>query len=115
MDHARRWVGDAVDIVRHDAARSAGITESRKIADMADAFRVAYAPHNGNSSNIIMSVSLHLATNAPNFLIYEYMQSDWNKEQKNPLRRDLCQMPIKEFKDSHIVLEEKPGLGIEID
>ena len=62
-----------------------------------------------------MTVSLHLATYAPNFLIYEYMQSDWNKTQRNPLRWDLCQMPIKEFKDSHIVLEEKPGLGIEIN
>jgi L-alanine-DL-glutamate epimerase-like enolase superfamily enzyme len=112
---ARFFKRDAIDIVQHDAARSAGITESRKIADMADAFRVAYAPHNGSSSNIIMTVSLHLATYAPNFLIYEYMQSDWNKAQRNPLRWDLCQMPIKEFKDSHIVLEEKPGLGIEIN
>jgi len=112
---ARFFKRDAIDIVQHDAARSAGITESRKIADMADAFRVAYAPHNGSSSNIIMTVSLHLATYAPNFLIYEYMQSDWNKTQRNPLRWDLCQMPIKEFKDSHIVLEEKPGLGIEIN
>jgi L-alanine-DL-glutamate epimerase-like enolase superfamily enzyme len=112
---ARFFKRDAIDIVQHDAARSAGITESRKIADMANAFRVQYAPHNGSSSNIIMTVSLHLATYAPNFLIYEYMQSDWNKQQPNPLRWDLCQMPIKSFKDSYIELEEKPGLGIEIN
>ncbi len=43
------------------------------------------------------------------------MQSDWNKAQPNPLRDELCTIPIKEFKDSHIVLEEKPGLGIEIN
>ncbi len=112
---ARFFKRDALDIVQHDAARAAGITESRKIADMAHAFRVAYAPHNGSSSNIIMTVSLHLATYAPNFLIYEYMQSDWSKSQRNPLRWELCEMPIKEFEDSHIVLEEKPGLGIELN
>ena len=33
----------------------------------------------------------------------------------NSLRWDLYQMPIKQFKDSYIELEEKPGLGIEIN
>ncbi|MCG8544450.1 MAG: mandelate racemase/muconate lactonizing enzyme family protein, partial [Alphaproteobacteria bacterium] len=42
---ARFFKRDAIDIVQHDAARSAGITESRKIADMASAFHVKYAPH----------------------------------------------------------------------
>jgi len=112
---ARFFRRDALDIVQHDAARSGGITESRKIADMASAFHVAYAPHTGSSSNVIMTVSLHLATYAPNFLIYEYMQSDWNKEQRNPLRHDLCAMPIKSFKNSYLELEDRPGLGIELN
>ena len=60
-------------------------------------------------------VSLHLATYAPNFLIYEYMQSDWNKEQHNPLHWDLCQLPIKSFKDGYLEMEDKPGLGIELN
>ena len=112
---ARFFKRDAMDICQPDAARTAGITETRKIADMASAFRVLYAPHTGSSSALIMSVSLHLATYAPNFLIYEYMQSDWNKAERNPLRWDLCEIPIKEFKNSHIVIEDKPGLGVEIN
>ena len=112
---ARFFKRDAIDIVQHDAARAGGITEARKIADMASAFHVQYAPHTGSSSNIIMTVSLHLATYAPNFLIYEYMQSDWNKEQHNPLHWDLCQLPIKSFKDGYLEIEDKPGLGIELN
>ena len=98
-----------------ESARSAGITESRKIADMASAFHVQYAPHTGSSSNVINTVSLHLATYAPNFLIYEHMQSDWNKEQHNPLHWDLCDMPIRSFENGYIELEERPGLGIELN
>ena len=60
-------------------------------------------------------MSLHLATYAPNFLIYEYMQSDWNREQHNPLHWDLCEMPIKSFKDSRLEIEDRPGLGIELN
>lgn len=112
---ARFFKNNALDIVQPNAARAAGVTETRKIVEMAQAFRVAYAPHTGSSSNITIAVSLQLATYAPNFLIYEYMQSDWNKAQKNPLRWDLCTLPIKEFKDSHLTLEEKPGLGIELN
>ena len=106
---------DALDIIQPDAARTAGITETRKIADMANAFRVQYAPHTGSSSNIIMTISMHLAMYATNFLIYEYMQSNWNKGQENPLRDDLCRLPIKEFKDSYLTIEDVTGLGIDIN
>jgi L-alanine-DL-glutamate epimerase-like enolase superfamily enzyme len=58
---------------------------------------------------------MHLATYAPNFLIYEYMQSNWSKEQVNPLRDELCSLPIKEFKDGYITMEDRPGLGIDIN
>ena len=106
---------NALDIIQPDAARTAGITETRKIADMANAFRVQYAPHTGSSSNIIMTVSMHLAMYATNFLIYEYMQSNWSKAQENPLRDQLCSLPIKEFEDSHIIMDDVIGLGIDIN
>ena len=112
---ARFFKRDAIDIVQHDAARAGGITEARKIADMASAFRVLYAPHTGSSSNIIMTVSLHLATYAPNFLIYEYMRSDWNREEPNPLRRDLCELPVRSFEDGCLEMEDRPGLGITLN
>ena len=105
----------ALDIVQPNVCRAGGFTECKKIAALSSTFHIPYAPHTGSSSAVCMAASLHLAAALPNFLIYEYMQTDWNKDQKNPLRWDLVQLPIKSFKDSHIELEDKPGLGIELN
>jgi len=43
------------------------------------------------------------------------MQSDWAKDQKNPLRWDLTTLPIKSFENGYIELDDKPGFGMEID
>ncbi|MBI5968257.1 MAG: mandelate racemase/muconate lactonizing enzyme family protein [Deltaproteobacteria bacterium] len=106
---------EALDVIQPNLCRTGGFTEAKKIAAMASAFHVACAPHTGSSSAISMAAALHLAVALPNFLAYEYMQSDWSKDQKNPLRWDLVQLPIKSFKDSYIEVDDKPGLGIELN
>ena len=82
---------------------------------MASAFRVGYAPHTGSSSANALAVGMHLATAMPNFLFYEHMQSDWSDEQRNPLRWDLFNLPVKSFKDGYLEIEDTPGLGIELN
>lgn len=109
------FVREALDIVQPNLCRTGGFTEAKKIAAMASAFHVAYAPHTGSSSAIAMAAAMHLAVALPNFLIYEHMESDWSKDQKNPLRWDLTPLPIKSFKDSYIEVDDKPGLGIELN
>ncbi|MCL4423904.1 MAG: mandelate racemase/muconate lactonizing enzyme family protein [Firmicutes bacterium] len=109
------FIHEALDIVQPNLCRTGGFTEAKKIAAMAAACHVAYAPHTGSSSAIAMAAAMHLAVALPNFLTYEYMQSDWNKDQKNPLRWDLIELPIKSFKDSYIEVDDKPGLGIELN
>jgi L-alanine-DL-glutamate epimerase-like enolase superfamily enzyme len=65
---------------------------------------------------VALAVGLHLATALPHFLTYEYMQSDWSKDQPNPRRHDLVHKPIKIFADGHMAPPpDKPGLGIELD
>ncbi|AEG14196.1 Galactonate dehydratase [Desulfofundulus kuznetsovii DSM 6115] len=105
----------AIDIIQPNVCRTGGFTECRKIAALSSTFHIPYAPHTGSSSAVCMAATLHLAAALPNFLIYEYMQSDWNKDQKNPLRWDLVQLPIKSFEDGYIEIDDKPGLGIEIN
>ena len=52
----------------------------------------------------------NVATALLNFLTYEYMQSDWSKDQPNPLRHDLVKEPIEVFADGYMQLPpEKPG------
>ena len=106
----------AVDIIQPNACRTGGLSEARKIAAMSSAFHIPYAPHTGSCSAVALSAALHLATALPNFLTYEMMQSDWSKDQPNPLRHDLVQEPIEVFADGHMAPPpDKPGLGIELN
>ena len=106
----------AVDIIQPNACRTGGLSEARKIAAMSSAFHIPYAPHTGSCSAVALSAALHLATALPNFLTYEMMQSDWSKDQPNPLRHDLVQEPIEVFADGYMAPPpDKPGLGIELN
>lgn len=110
------FVRGAVDIIQPNACRTGGLSEVRKIAAMSSAFHIPYAPHTGSCSAVALAVGLHIATALPNFLTYEYMQSDWSKDQPNPLRHDLVQEPIEIFADGCMAPPpDKPGLGIELN
>jgi D-galactarolactone cycloisomerase len=109
-------VHQAVDIVQPNACRTGGLSEVRKIAALSSAFHIPYAPHTGSCSAVALAVGLHIAAALPNFLTYEYMQSDWSQEQPNPLRHDLVKEPIEIFADGAMAVPpNKPGLGIELD
>lgn len=106
----------AVDIIQPNACRTGGLSEVQKIAAMSSAFHIPYAPHTGSCSAVALAVGLHIATALPNFLTYEYMQSDWSKDQPNPLRHELVREPIEVFTDGYMAPPPaKPGLGIELD
>jgi len=102
----------AVDIVQPNVSRTGGFSECRKIAALASAYHIPYAPHTGSSSVVCMAASLHLSCALKDFLIYEYMTSDWAKDQKNPLRSDLAELPAGPVQDGHVVVSDRPGLGL---
>ena len=102
----------SVGVIQPDVARAGGITETRRIADLADAFHVAYAPHVGWSGAICAAASVQLAAAQPNFLVYECMIF------ANPLRENLLTRRVGSFQDlvdGHAAVPEGPGLGIDID
>ena len=78
----------AVGIVQPDVARSGGISETRNIAALADAFHVGYAPHVGASGAVCAAASLHLAAAMPNFVTFECMTF------RNPLRERLTTVKV---------------------
>src|SRR5262249_60278412 len=92
--------------------RAAHTPRPRRIADLAHAFHVAYAPHVGWSGAVCVAASVQLAAAAPNFLTYECMAF------ANPLREQLTTAPVG---DSHHLVDgqaevpQGPGLGIAID
>jgi galactonate dehydratase len=65
----------AVRIIQPDLARTGGITETRKIAAMADTYYIPVAPHNPNGPLCTLA-SMHLCFSIPNFLILEFFEKD---------------------------------------
>jgi D-galactarolactone cycloisomerase len=97
-----------IDVAQPDVTKSGGITELRKIAAMADAWGISFAPH-VYPSGVGMAAALHLLISAPNALIAEYDPSE-----DNPLLTALLRNPIRAV-DGFLEPPEGPGLGVEID
>lgn len=101
-----------LDVIQPDVARSGGVSETRKIADLASAYHVAYAPHVGFSGVVCVAATLHLAAVATNFLTYECIYTT------NPLREHLAMTAVggpQHLVDGQIPIPTGPGLGIELD
>lgn len=105
----------AVDIFQPNISRTGGITEARKIAALTQAHHVPYAPHTGSCSAVCLAATLQFAVALPNFLTFESMQSDWSKAQPNPLRHNLLKEPAEVFKDGYMEIQERPGIGAELN
>lgn len=106
-------LGDrSVGMIQPDVTRAGGITETWRIAELAAAHHVSYAPHVGWSGAICVAASLHLAAAAESFRTFECMVFD------NALRTDLCAPLVGDagqLSDGHLAVPQTPGLGIELD
>lgn len=102
----------SVGLIQPDVARSGGISEAWRIAELAHTFGIAYAPHVGWSGALCAAASLQLAGAAENCLTYECMVFD------NPLREDMLVKPIgaaSTLVNGCMPIPQGPGLGIEVD
>jgi D-arabinonate dehydratase/D-galactarolactone cycloisomerase len=97
-----------LDVVQPDVCRAGGITECRRIAELADAFGAAFAPHVSIGSAIHFAASGHLATAMPNTMTSEYWIGD------NPLVNALIEEPLK-LENGYMHTPTSPGLGININ
>jgi galactonate dehydratase len=95
----------AQDIIMPDLAWN-GITMGKKLADMAHAYDILFAPHNCHSP-LTTLVSANVCATVPNFYILEFDVDD------APWRDDLLTHPF-EIKDGHLKLPTRPGLGSDL-
>jgi L-alanine-DL-glutamate epimerase-like enolase superfamily enzyme len=95
----------AQDIIMPDLAWN-GITMGKKIADMAHAYDVLFAPHNCHSP-LTTLISANVAATVPNFFILELDVDD------APWRDDIMTHPF-EIEDGHLKLSHRPGLGSDL-
>jgi L-alanine-DL-glutamate epimerase-like enolase superfamily enzyme len=96
-----------IQFVQADACKTGGITELVKIAAMADAWHLQFAPHT-SASVLSTAASVHVLSAAPNAYIYEADVSAIN-----PFRDELG--PAFVLENGTIQAPDTPGLGIEID
>ena len=63
-----------VDVIQPDLCHAGGITETKKIAALAEAYYVQVAPHSPQGP-VSTAAAAHLALAIPNFLILEFVRS----------------------------------------
>jgi len=97
-----------VDYVQPDVVHCGGILELKKIATIAEAYRIQLAPHNPQSS-VSTLASLHVDTTAPNFAIQEISRPP------TQFFQDLFRGAGPVFKDGYALIPDQPGLGATLD
>jgi len=96
------------DIMMPDITRCGGPSEMKRMATMMEAYNVLLAPHNPNGPLSTMA-SAHVCASVPNFFRQEFMFNDV------PWRDEVIDHPIKDMvKNGHLVLSERPGLGVDL-
>ncbi len=97
-----------VDVVQPDIARAGGLTETRRIADMAHQRNRPCVPH-AWKTGILKAASLHLIAAIPNAIFLEFVVWD------SPLAHDLVQPKFWIDKEGMVAVPEGPGLGVTLD
>jgi L-alanine-DL-glutamate epimerase-like enolase superfamily enzyme len=98
----------AVDIIMPDIPKCGGLSECRKIANMAEIYYMPFAPHNV-SSPIGTMASAHVCATIPNFLILEF---HWfHRDYWSTITTDKADI----IKNGRISMTDKPGIGLELD
>jgi galactonate dehydratase len=97
------------EVCQLDITHCGGFTEARRIAALAEAHRIALAPHNPQGP-VSTAASLEFGFSQPSYVICESVHEDV------PWRQDVVQEGFTVEKAGRIVRPNtRPGLGIEIN
>jgi galactonate dehydratase len=98
---------EIVDVIQPDTGRAGGLMQMKKIAAMAEAHYITFAPHSGSLGPVAEFACLHLLATLPNFLIMEHLEDDVSQ-------RYEVVTPLPEIVDGHILVPDAPGLGVDL-
>jgi L-alanine-DL-glutamate epimerase-like enolase superfamily enzyme len=105
-----RLLGRECDILLPDVCRAGGISETLKIARLADIFGVSWASHVSMSTPIHLMAGLHIGAATQNFFISEFPHGFAD----GPFGNILLLNPV-DCQDGTIALNSNPGLGISLN
>ncbi|MBN1687263.1 MAG: hypothetical protein JW852_11445, partial [Spirochaetales bacterium] len=97
----------ALDIVQPDVTKVGGITESRRIAWMAEDYGVRFIPHGWNTA-AGLAADLQLASAFANTDFVEYIIG-------SPYVDELTCEPWRLDEEGMLNIPDRPGLGIDIN
>ncbi|MEE2754099.1 MAG: galactonate dehydratase [Candidatus Latescibacterota bacterium] len=97
----------AVQYVRPDVCLAGGITQSKKIAALAEAHHVGVVPHNPLSP-VSTAACIQIAASIPNFSLQEYPTGEGKPPKSEIVKGAL------ECKDGFITISERPGIGVDL-
>jgi galactonate dehydratase len=99
----------AASVLQPDITHCGGLSEARRIAAMAEAYRVALAPHNPQGP-VSTAASLELGFATPSYIICESVHQDvpWRQEV-------VSEGFVVEPRGRIVRPSQRPGLGIEIN
>lgn len=104
-----------IDVAQPDVSHAGGISETRRIASMAEAYDVALAPH-CPLGPLALAASLHVDFASINAFIQETSLGMHYHDQHGVELLDYVANPeVFAVREGKISLPEKPGLGVEID
>ncbi len=112
-DFKRILADGYVDIIQPDTSHAGGITETRKIASMAEAYDVALALH-CPLGPIALAACLQLDGVCYNAFIQE-QSLGIHYNQGNDLLDYISNREVFEYEDGFVAIPNGPGLGIEIN
>jgi L-alanine-DL-glutamate epimerase-like enolase superfamily enzyme len=104
---AAYFIDGSLQVIRPDLGNCGGITEGKKICDMAATYDVGVQAH-VCSSPLCAAASLHVEAVIPNFCIHEHHvinRTAWNK--------DLCVHDYQPV-NGYFEVPEIPGIGNEL-
>jgi len=88
----------------YDVTWCGGVSEAKKIADLADTYLIPTSPHTCGGP-LLYTCAAHLSTAVSNFLIME--SNYWKYAHQFPYFVNHAPVP----KDGHIAAPEEPGVG----
>jgi L-rhamnonate dehydratase len=97
----------SADILQPDASKVGGISEMRRVIELAHINNVMWVPHNWSTA-VNAAASVQLAVSSPDGFLCEF------KQEANPLVHDIVKKKF-EIRNGKLRVPDGPGLGIEVD
>lgn len=99
-----------VQVVQPDIGRVGGLTEAKRVADLAADRNVEVVPHLWKTG-LSIAAAVHLAAVTPHCPFVEFLPAEFSE---SPLRKELV-VGTPEMVDGVLAPSSAPGLGVELD